>query len=55
MIDLMKSYKDSINIDLEVDPRPLTVEEEKMISDFILSDKKKREQKQARLKVENKK
>ncbi len=34
--------KEPINIDFIVDPKPLTKAEEKIISDFIKADKKKR-------------
>ena len=37
-----KMIKEPINIDFIVDPKPLTKAEEKIISDFIKADKKKR-------------
>jgi hypothetical protein len=37
----MGLIKEPKNIDFYVDSRPLTKEEEKMISDFIKADKKK--------------
>jgi hypothetical protein len=37
----MGLIKEPIEIDFYVDPRPLTKEEEKRISDFIKADKKK--------------
>lgn len=41
----MGIVKEPLNIDFVVDNRPLTKEEEKQISDYIASQKKKREQK----------
>jgi hypothetical protein len=44
----MGLIKEPLDIDFEVDPRPLTKEEEKAISDFIRADKEKRKQKELR-------
>lgn len=44
-IKKMGIVKEPLNIDFVVDNRPLTKEEEKQISDYIASQKKKREQK----------
>jgi hypothetical protein len=41
----MGLIKEPREIDFYVDPRPLTIEEEKKISDFIKADKKKRKRK----------
>ncbi len=41
----MGLIKEPIEIDFYVDPRPLTKEEEKRISDFIKADKKKSKRK----------
>jgi hypothetical protein len=38
----MGLIKEPLNVDLVVDPRPLTKAEEKAISDFIRADKEKR-------------
>jgi hypothetical protein len=38
----MKLPKERLDIDLEVDPRPLTPEDKKAISEFIKADKQKR-------------
>jgi hypothetical protein len=38
----MAIIKEPLDVDFVVDPRPLTVAEEKVISDFILADKEKR-------------
>ena len=37
----MGLIKESKDVDFYVDPRPLTVKEQKMISDFIKADKQK--------------
>jgi hypothetical protein len=37
----MGLIKEPKNVDFYVDPRPLTIEEQKKISDFIKADKKK--------------
>jgi hypothetical protein len=37
----MKQKKESPEIDLSVDPRPLTEEEQKAISDYIRTEKQK--------------
>jgi hypothetical protein len=41
---LIKEPKD---VDFYVDPRPLTKEEQKMVSDFIKSDKKSKKHRKA--------
>jgi hypothetical protein len=41
----MGLIKEPIEVDFYVDPRPLTKEEEKRISDFIKADKKKNKRK----------
>ncbi len=41
----MGLIKEPLNIDFYVDPRPLTKEEESMISAFIVADKQKRAKK----------
>lgn len=41
----MGLIKETKNVDFYVDPRPLTDEEKKRISDFIKKDKQKREAK----------
>jgi hypothetical protein len=38
----MGLIKEPLNVDFVVDPRPLTKEEKKAISDFIKADKEKR-------------
>ena len=38
----MGLIREPLDVDFVVDPRPLTEKEKKMISDFIMSDKKKR-------------
>ncbi len=38
----METIKEPLDVDFVVDPRPLTKEEEKAISNFIKADKKKR-------------
>ncbi|WP_165366122.1 hypothetical protein [Brumimicrobium glaciale] len=38
----MTLIKEPLDVDFEVDPRPLTKKEEKAISDFIEADKEKR-------------
>ena len=38
----MGLIKEPLNVDFYVDPRPLTKEEQKMISDFIKADKQRR-------------
>jgi hypothetical protein len=38
----MGLVREPMDVDFFVDPRPLTKEEEKMISDYIKSDKQKR-------------
>ena len=42
----MGIVKEPFGIDFVVENRPLTKEEEKQISDYVLSQKKKREQKE---------
>ena len=44
----MGLIKESLEVDFYVDPRPLTKEEEKAISDFIKADKLKRSKKATR-------
>jgi len=41
----MGLIKEPLNVDFVVDPRPLTKEEKRAISDFIRADKEKRERK----------
>jgi hypothetical protein len=43
----MGLIKEPWDIDFYVDPRPLTLEEQKRISDFIKADKKKRKRRKA--------
>ena len=43
----MTIIREPLEIDFVVDPRPLTKEEEKQISDFIRADKEKRKLKAA--------
>lgn len=38
----MRLLKEALNVDLVVDPRSLSNEEEKAINDFIKADKEKR-------------
>jgi len=38
----MRRIKESLEVDFEVDPRPLTKEEQLTISEFIKADKAKR-------------
>lgn len=45
----MVIIKEPLDVDFVVDPRPLTVAEEKAISDFILADKEKRKLKDLRV------
>ena len=40
----MGLIKEPLDVDFVVDPRPLTKEEEKAISDFIRADKEKRKE-----------
>ena len=44
----MGLIKEPLNIDFYVDPRPMTKEDEKAISDFIKADKLKRSKKTER-------
>ncbi len=44
----MGLIKEPLDVDFVVDPRPLTKEEEKAISEFIRADKEKRKQKEQR-------
>ncbi len=44
----MGLIKEPLDVDFYVDPRPLTKEEEKAISDFIKADKLKRSKKTVR-------
>jgi hypothetical protein len=41
----MELIREPLDIDFFVDPKPLTVKEKKMISDFIIADKEKRKNK----------
>lgn len=49
----MELNRESLEVDFFVDPRPLTVKEKKMISDFIKADKKKRKVKKHSKKSES--
>jgi hypothetical protein len=40
----MGMVKEPLEVDFVVDPRPITKEEEKMISDYIRDDKERRKQ-----------
>lgn len=51
----MGLIKEPLDVDFVVDPRPLTVQERKMISDFIKADKLKRAKMLERLKKNQKK
>ena len=46
----MGLIREPIDVDFFVDPRPLTKEEETVISNFIKADKEKRESKEKRKK-----
>lgn len=46
----MSLIKEPLDVDFEVDPRPLTEKEKKAISDFIKADKAKRKDREARRK-----
>lgn len=50
----MGLIKEPLDVDLTVDPRPLTKAEQKAISDFIKADKEKRLAKNKRI-IKNKK
>ncbi|MBN8720947.1 MAG: hypothetical protein J0H85_15970 [Sediminibacterium magnilacihabitans] len=50
----MKLIKEPLDVDFVVDPRPLTKDEEKAISDFIRADKEKRKLKELRKKATTK-
>lgn len=50
----MKLIKEPLDVDFVVDPRPLTKDEEKAISDFIRADKEKRKLKELRKKSNHK-
>ena len=41
----MGQIREPLEVDFFVDPRPLTVKEKKMISDYIRADKEKRKSK----------
>lgn len=41
----MELIREPLDVDFYVDPKPLTVKEKKMISDFIIADKEKRKNK----------
>lgn len=43
----MELIKEPLDVNFEVDPRPLTKAEEKAISDFIRADKEKRKLKES--------
>lgn len=43
----MGLIREPLDVDFFVDPKPLTVKEKKMISDFIKADKEKRKSKKA--------
>lgn len=43
----MGLIKEPLDVDFYVDPRPLTREEKKMISDFIAADKERRKNKKS--------
>jgi hypothetical protein len=45
----MGLIREPLDVDFEVDPRPLTMKEKKAISDFIKADKLKRAKAKARL------
>lgn len=51
----MALIREPIDVDFVVDPRPLTKEEEKTISDFIRIDKEKRKLKEIRKRASIKK
>ena len=46
----MAIFKVPIDVDFVVDPRPLSVAEEKVITDFIRADKEKRTRKDQKVK-----
>lgn len=50
----MGLIKEPLNVDFEVNPRPLTEKERKMISDFIKADKLKKAKLADRLKKSRK-
>lgn len=54
MIKNMGLIKEPLNVDFEVNPRPLTEKERKMISDFIKADKLKKAKLADRLKKSRK-
>ncbi len=47
----MGLIKEPLDVDFVVDPRPLTSEEQKVISEFIRSDKAKRKSKELKKKA----
>lgn len=50
----MGLIKEPLDVDFEVDPRPLTEKERRMISDFIKADKLKRAKMMGRIKKSQK-
>lgn len=50
----MGLVREPLEVDFVVDPRPLTIAEEKAISDFIRADKEKRKLKALRTKANTK-
>jgi hypothetical protein len=42
---MLELIREPLDVDFFVDPKPLTAEEKKMISDFINADKEKRKNK----------
>lgn len=50
----MGLIKEPLDVDFEVDPRPLTEKERRMISDFIKADKLKRAKMMERIKKSQK-
>jgi hypothetical protein len=46
-IRIMGLIREPLDVDFVVDPRPLTADEKKMISDFIKADKAKRKSKKS--------
>lgn len=47
----MELMREPLDVDFFVDPKPLTVKDKKMISDFINADKEKRKNKRTLKKV----
>jgi hypothetical protein len=46
----MAIFKEPLDVDFVVDPRPLSVAEEKVITDFVRADKEKRTRKDQKAK-----